>query len=81
MSYKLPIIASDIAANKEVLDDDKALWCKPEDVVSLKNAIETAINNPQKFYATVDVNFAKVHDNYTWQKVAEKYIKYLESIV
>ena len=81
MSYKLPIIASDIAANKEVLDDDKALWCKPEDVVSLKNAIETAINNPQKFYATVDTNFAKVRDNYTWQKVAEKYIDYLKSIV
>lgn len=81
MSYKLPIIASDIAANKEVLDDDKALWCKPEDVVSLKDAIETAINNPQKFHATVDANFAKVRDNYTWQKVAEKYIKYLESIV
>ena len=81
MSYKLPVIASNIPANKEVLEDDKALWCKPEDVETLKNAIENAVANPEQFNKITEYNYAKIRDNYTWEKVAEKYVDYLNSIL
>lgn len=42
MSYSLPIIASDINANKEVLEADKALWVRPENEEDLIDAIEKA---------------------------------------
>lgn len=79
MSYKLPVIASDIDANRELLDDD-AVWVRPENVEDISLAIETCVNNPQKIKIYQNKNYQKVVDNYTWDKVAEKYVKYLQSI-
>lgn len=77
ISYKLPIIASDIFANREVLTSDSALWVVPEDVESLKNAIISAIENSSMFQNMVDRNFDYIKSNYTWEKVTRKYISYL----
>ena len=41
-----PVIASDIPALRDWLDDDTALWCRPDDPVSLAGAIERAIATP-----------------------------------
>lgn len=79
MSYRLPIIASDIPANREVLETDKAIWTKVEDVDDLSAAIKESIVNPVK-QSVVEYNYQKVVDNYTWDKVAEKYIQYLKAI-
>ena len=80
MSYKLPVIASDIGANRELLDDD-AEWVRPENVEDISLAIENCMNNPQKIKSYQNKNYQKVVENYTWDKVAEKYIKYLQSIL
>ena len=79
MSYKIPIIASDIEANKEVLKNN-ATWCSPEDVNSLNKAIEYVINNPSEILKSTEENYNTVKNEYTWECVANKYIKYLESI-
>lgn len=81
MSYKLPIIASNIQANKEVLDKNSALWIKPEDIISLKDALEYAVNNPEVLKNMVKLNYSKVKNKYTWDKVAIKYLKHVEKII
>ena len=78
-SYKLPIIASDIDANKEFLGED-AVFVKPENVEQLKDALEFAICNPVQMQRFVDINYEKILNKYTWDKVAAKYVSYIEKI-
>lgn len=78
MSYSLPIIASTIPANKEVIED--AVWVIPEDENSLINALNYTINNPIEIQQKVHDNYKMVYDNYTWDKVTSKYLKYLGEI-
>lgn len=80
MSYRLPIIASDIEANQEVLSGDDALWCKAEDEKTLKDAIEQSIEKRDDFVEIVERNYRKVEAHYTWDKVAEKYIAHLKDL-
>ena len=78
-SYKLPTIASDIDANREFLGDD-AVYVRPESEDDLVKALEYAVKNPDKMQDFVSINYQKILDKYTWDKVALKYVGYLESI-
>lgn len=78
-SYKLPFIASNIEANKEFLDGD-AIYVKPESVEDLESALSKAIEEPELLKKQISVNYQKILDKYTWDKVALKYIEYLKSI-
>ena len=78
-SYKLPTIASDIDANREFLGDD-AVYVRPENEEDLVYALEFAAGNPDRMQEFVSVNYQKILDKYTWDKVALKYIDYLKSI-
>ena len=79
-SYRLPVIASDIDANKEFLTDD-AVFVKPENEAELKEAIEFSIENPDSMLRFVNINYEKILKQYTWDKVAKKYEAYLKTIV
>lgn len=79
MSYSLPIIASDINANKEVLDTDKALWVRPENEEDLINSIESSVDNPDCIVLPLKYNYDCVMNNYTWEMVADQYVKYLKN--
>lgn len=79
MSYKLPIIASDIPSNREVLEDEKAIWVKPENETDLVKAYHDCINKSKDWENITDYNYQKVINNYTWEKVATKYIGYWKS--
>ena len=79
MSHSLPVIASDIDANRELLDND-AVWVRPENVEDITKAIEFCIENKERINEFKEINYKKVVENYTWDKVAKKYISYLESI-
>lgn len=78
-SYKLPTIASDIDANKEFLGVD-AVYVRPENEDELVKSIEYAIEYPDKMQEFVSINYQKILDKYTWDKVAMKYVDYLKSI-
>lgn len=79
MSYKLPIIASDIPSNREVLEDGKAIWVKPENETDLIEAFHDSINKKYDWINITEYNYQKVMNNYTWEKVAAQYIAYLKS--
>ena len=78
-SYKLPTIASDIEANREFLKED-AVYVRPENVEDLVEALKFVAANPEKMEVLKRVNYQKILDAYTWDKVALKYVAYLESI-
>ena len=78
-SYKLPTIASDIEANREFLEDD-AVYVRPENEEDLVEALRYASFHPEDLARLVDVNFRKIVEKYTWDKVAVKYVDFLHSI-
>lgn len=78
-SYKLPTIASDIDANREFLKDD-AVYVRPENTEDLVEALKFAAENPNKMEQLKQVNYQKILDTYTWDKVAVRYVEYLKSI-
>lgn len=78
-SYKVPIIASNIDANREFLNDD-AIYVRAENEADLVQALEHAVENPEELASLVDMNYEKIVEKYTWDKVALKYEKYLISI-
>lgn len=78
-SYQLPIIASNIDANREFLKDD-AVYVRPENEEDLVNALQYAVTKPEEMEKLKQVNYQKILDTYTWDKVALKYVEYLKSI-
>lgn len=81
MGYRLPIIASNIQANKEVLESDKAFWCQPEDIDSLASAIKDAVERQELHKEMTDYNYRKVASSYTWESVTAKYINHISDLV
>lgn len=78
-SYKLPVIASSIDANREFLDKE-AVYVRPENKEDLTEAIEHAIAEPMLMRGFVEINYKKILEQYTWDKVARKYETYLKQI-
>jgi glycosyltransferase involved in cell wall biosynthesis len=78
-SYKLPVIASDIEANREFLDE-AAVYVRPENKNDLIEAIEHAIAEPALMRGFVEINYKKILEKYTWNIVAKKYDAYLKQI-
>lgn len=80
MSYRLPIIASSIEANQEVLDEDKALWVRPENEDDLVSAIQTAVASETLLLSFVQQNYHLIVEKYTWDILSDKYISYIKTI-
>ena len=53
---------------------------RPENEEDLVKALEFAIENPDKMQDFVSINYQKILDKYTWDKIALKYVEYLKSI-
>ena len=79
-SYHLPVIASDIDANREFLDED-AIYVRPENEEDLVKALNYSLLNLEEMAHQQQVNYQKVIEKYTWDKVALKYVEYLKTIV
>lgn len=81
MSRKVPVIASDIPANRELLGNENALWVEPESEDDLVKAIEQAVGSPEMLCAPVEDNYQRIVNEYTWQSVAKKYVEHLKTII
>ena len=81
MSYGLPIIASDIPANREVLEDDMAIWVRPENVEDIVNAYRKSIQDKDWFLQTAIHNRDKIVTYYNWESISERYINVLNDFI
>lgn len=80
MGLSVPIIASDIEGNREVLQDDKAVWVRAENEQDLCSAIEYSITHEIEIFASTEFNRNLILENYTWEKVTDKYVDYLTDL-
>lgn len=71
MSYKKPIIASDLEVLREILNDEIALFSDPEDTDSWLENIEL-MRNPQVRGNIATNAFIEFENNYTWKARANK---------
>ena len=78
-SYHLPVIASNIDANREFLDDD-AVYVRPENEDDLVDALGYAVSHKDVLDGYQRTNYQKILEHYIWDKVAKKYEVYLEGI-
>jgi len=79
MSHKRICLASDIPANKEALGDS-GVWVKYEDVDDLCDKLLFILKNHKYLENQKEVNYRRVVDNFTWDRVSVLYIQYMKSL-
>lgn len=79
MSYAVPVIASDIQANKEGLGNN-GIWVSAEDEKGLCDAIQYCESNMHHIRGTAILNRKRIEERFTWDKVSMLYSRYIESI-
>lgn len=71
--YSKPVITSDIPGIKEWFPRENAIFIPPKDIDSLKNAISDLLNEERRRKMSGNGRQI-VLDNYTWEKVCQRYI-------
>lgn len=81
MAAGLPIVATDISGNKDVVTDGKnGYLVKPSDAAGLATAISKVLTN-RELSAELSVEAKRVASNYDWINVARQYVDtYREAI-
>lgn len=77
MASGRPIIASDLPALREVLNDKNALFFKPSDASDLARVIKMLISSQTLGYHLSQQALADVKE-YTWDKRAKKILEFIK---
>ena len=80
LSYKLPIIASDIPANAEVLGDTNVLF-KNKNVDNLKEKLESLINDSDLALKLSEKGKERVEKYFNWPKVSKDIIDVYKKVL
>ncbi|MBW8011849.1 MAG: glycosyltransferase family 4 protein [Chloroflexi bacterium] len=82
MASGLPVIASAIAGNEELVSpNETGILVSGEDVDALRGALRELISNPNLRKKMGMAGRKRVQTDYTWDRVAEQYLKLLQSAV
>ena len=82
MSYKLPIIATDVGGIPELVKPDNGFLIPKNDVEAIKRAILQFYRlSPQEKKAMSEASYSRVCEGFTWDKVAAAHLKLFETIV
>jgi glycosyltransferase involved in cell wall biosynthesis len=76
MASGVPIIASDLPAIREVLDESTATFCEPDNPESLARAIEFVLANPAEAQTKARKALELVKD-YSWTERARKILEFI----
>jgi glycosyltransferase involved in cell wall biosynthesis len=74
-SQRVPIICSDINANKALFNDDQVLYFHVNDSTDLAEKIEWALNNKSEMQKKVELAFEKLRLEHQWKNIAKEYDK------
>ena len=72
MSYKKPIVSSDLPVLHDVLNSNNSIMCNPDDILEWSTAINVLINNKEFAKKIAEQAYMDFTSNYTWDKRAEK---------
>ena len=76
MASRRPIVASDLPAIREILNEKNAVLVKPENPKSLAEGIQKVLNN-DKLAIKIAIRAYRDILKYTWDKRAEKILKFI----
>jgi glycosyltransferase involved in cell wall biosynthesis len=74
MASGLPVIASRIAGNEELVTEETGILISPEDVPALKSALSKLISNSDLCKRMGNEARTRVANEYSWKKVAQSYL-------
>lgn len=74
MAARRPILSSDLPVIKEVLDEEMAVFCPPDDLAAWKNALINLQDDADRREHLGQAAISAVRD-YTWRARAEKAVK------
>lgn len=72
-SYKIPIICSNIQANKAIFTKDEVLYFNVNDEVDLAKKITWALENKTEMQTKAEMAFRKLLVNHQWKDIADRY--------
>ena len=80
-SHRIPILASDIPSNCEVLAE-AAFWVKPEDPASLEAALRACFARlgEAEIRTLTEAAYERVAEHFTWERSAARYESYIRSL-
>ena len=82
MACGLPVIASRIAGNEELVENDETgLLVEPENISSLRGALEKLLLNEARCRKMGEQGRQRVESAYSWNGVADKYLELLQQIL
>jgi glycosyltransferase involved in cell wall biosynthesis len=82
MSSGLPVVATEIAGNEELVVEGKTGFLVPsEDVDALRDALRKALTDSTLRERMGAASRLRVEKEYSWENVARQYSEYLEKIL
>jgi len=79
--FQKPVIGGNIPAVAEVISDGKDGLLVEQKPETIATAIIELLSNPQKASEMGEAGYQKVHQHYTWPKLAEKTLNVYQSII
>ncbi len=81
MASGLPVVASRIAGNEElVVDGENGFLVPPEDVESLREVLQRMLATPALRTEMGASARRRVEAHYSWQHIAQQYVQFLEKV-
>lgn len=77
MASGTPIVSSDLPSLREILDQNEAEFCRPDDPVDLAKAIQKSLNDTSAAQAKADKAYAKVK-KYSWSNRSRTILESLD---
>jgi len=82
MASGLPVLASRIAGNEELVTDDQTgTLVPPEDVAALRTALEKILPDVEGRRRMGAAARKRVEENYSWQRVAKEYLQLIHKVL
>lgn len=84
LSYRNPVLVSDIAENVEVIEEDGAMWgftCEANNVDSLEAVLRNLVEKPQLVEAMRPAGVESTKRKYDWDNVARQTIQLYEEVL
>jgi len=76
MASRRPIVASDLPAFREILNEDSAVFFKPDDPISLAESIKRVLRD-RKLAEKISENAYKIVKKYTWENRCREILKFV----
>lgn len=82
MSYKCPVIATNVNGVAEILENQKSGWIVPaKDSRAIYQALKDCLSNPENSKGIAEKAYQNVREKYTIEKTTNQFIEYINLII